>query len=419
MAAVPSTASAARVSLDPGGNESPPIVEYEADAGEANKLVVNAVGPRIDVSDPGAGSIAPGPNCTAVNPKKVTCQNPQSDPILTFYANLLDGDDTFDGVSGTADNSVDGGPGDDSLHGGGNRDVFRGGGGLDKMYGGGDSDVLRDGDVSGAADADVYDGGADEDFAEYTGRTAPVAIDLATLRDLGEAGENDSFTSIENAIGGDANDQLRGTGGKNRLEGGRGNDLVEGRDGDDWLFGGEGDDVVSGGAGHDDLEGEDGNDTMRLDNPERSYDKTLSCGMGKDLVVGAGPSPSTNFDCELGDFGFGFVSNLWPKAATSRTVTMKVVCPAAYRSGGVCKGTIVVEPKAAYLRTPEERRARQFGSKKFTIGGSSGRITIPLDSRGRRELRKEAFKLQFTVRLKETGIKREFTWTSYVRRDDL
>jgi hypothetical protein len=420
LLAVPSTAWGAKVSLDQGGNEDGPTVEYDADAGEANKLEVKTDGRNIEVSDPGAGAIAPGINCTAVNPKKVTCRNPESNPILTVYVRLLDGDDTFSG-SGTADNTVNGGAGDDTLRGGDRRDFFDGGGGLDKLFGEGDSDILRDGDTSGSANADTYDGGDGEDFAEYNGRTAGVTVDLAAAGNFGEAGENDSFSSIENAIGGDGNDEIRGTDAKNRLEGGKGNDLVEGRGGNDWLFGGEGDDTVSGGPGRDDLEGESGKDTMRLDNPAGTYDRTLSCGMDKDLVVGVGPAPSTSFDCELGDFGFGFVTNLWPKAATSETVTMKVACPEAYRKEGACKGSIVVEPKSAYLRTPAQRRAGQFGSMKFTIEGSSGKLKIRLNSRGRRELRKEAFKLQFTVRLKEaaTGLKREFTWTSYVRRDDL
>jgi hypothetical protein len=420
LLAVPSTAWGAKVSLDPGGNEDGPTVEYEADAGEANKLEVRTDGRSVEVSDPGATSIAPGINCTAVNPKKVTCLNPERFPILTVYVRLGDGDDTFDG-DGTADNSVLGGAGDDTLRGGSKRDLLDGDSGLDKMFGGGDSDILRDGDTSGAANSDTYDGGDGSDFAEYNLRSAPVTVDLAGAGPFGEAGENDSLVSIENVIGGDGPDQIRGTDAKNRLEGGKGDDLVEGRGGDDWLFGLEGDDTISGGAGRDDLEGGPGDDTMRLDNPAGTYDRILSCGMDKDVVIGAGPAPSTSFDCELGDFGFGFVTNLWPKAASLRTVTMKVACPEAYRVGGVCKGSIVVEPKSAYLRTPEQRRAQRLGSKKLEIDRASGRVTIPLNSRGRRELRKEAFKLQFTVRLKETatGTKREFTWTSYVRRDDL
>lgn len=415
LLAVPATAPAAKVSLDPGGNEDGPTVEYEASPGEANKLDVKTDGRSIEVSDPGASSITPGINCTAVNAKKVTCLNPERFPILTVYATLLDGDDTFDG-DGSADNSVDGGPGDDTLRGGSKRDFFDGGGGLDKMFGGGDSDILRDGDASGAANSDTYDGGDGEDFAEYAGRTAPVVVDLAAGGPYGEAGENDGFSSIENAIGGDGDDQIRGTDAKNRLEGGKGDDVVEGRGGDDWLFGGAGDDTVSGGAGRDDLEGEDGDDTLRLDNPAGQYDRTLSCGMDKDVVIGVGAAPSMSFDCELGDFGFGFVNNLFPKKVTRATVTLKVACPEAYRQDGACKGSIVVEPKSAYSKTPQQRRAQRLGSAKFAIAGSSAKIKIGLNSRGRRELRKPAFKLQFTIRMKETatGTKREFVWTNYI-----
>jgi Ca2+-binding RTX toxin-like protein len=413
--AVPSTAAAATVSLDPGGNDDGPTVEYEAGAGEANKLEVRTNGRSIEVSDPGASSIAPGINCTAVNPKKVTCLNPERFPILTVYATLLDGDDTFDG-DGTADNSVLAGPGDDTLRGGSGRDFFDGGGGLDRMFGGGDSDILIDGDTSGAANGDTYDGGDGEDFAEYRGRTASVIVDLTAGAGHGEPGENDGYSSIESAIGGNGDDQVRGTDGANHVAGGKGNDVVEGRGGNDRVWGGEGDDTVSGGAGRDEIEAEDGNDTLRLDNPAGQYDRIVSCGMGRDSVVGVGPAPSMAFDCELGDFGFGFVNNLFPKKVTRSSVTLKVVCPEAYRVDGACRGSIVVEPKSAYSRPPQQRRAQRLGSARFAIEGASGKVRIALNSRGRRELRKSQFKLQFTIRMKEaaTGTRREFVWTNFV-----
>jgi hypothetical protein len=102
-------------------------------------------------------------------------------------------------------------------------------------------------------------------------------------------------------------------------------------------------------------------------------------------------------------------------------VTIKIPCPAIYRAGSACKGSVVVEPKSAYAKDAATRAKNRYGTKKFTIGGSSAKVTIPLNSAGRKQLRKSAFKLQFSIRLKETATKtkRQFEWTSYVVRSAL
>ncbi len=58
-------------------------------------------------------------------------------------------------------------------------------------------------------------------------------------------------TNIENAFGGDGNDQITGTDGNNELRGGRGNDTIEARGGNDILDGGGGADNLFGGLGDD------------------------------------------------------------------------------------------------------------------------------------------------------------------------
>jgi Ca2+-binding RTX toxin-like protein len=56
---------------------------------------------------------------------------------------------------------------------------------------------------------------------------------------------------IENAIGGDGGDVIRGNASANALSGMRGNDSLYGGDGNDTLEGGHGNDLLDGGAGTD------------------------------------------------------------------------------------------------------------------------------------------------------------------------
>lgn len=409
---IPSAATAATVQLEPGDAESGSRLEYDAAPGEANKLDVKVTGPTAEISDPGA-NIAPGANCTATNAKKVTCTNPAGPRVDGLHVKLLDENDTFQ-VAGVFA-SVDAGPGNDTLDGGELTDVFIGGGGTDTLRGHGGNDWLSDGDTSGSADRDTLDGGEGVDSVSYATRTATVNVDLADDAGDGESGENDTLVSIAGATGGSGDDVIRGTDESAGLDGGFGDDLVDGRGGDDLVLGRPGNDTVIGGPGRDDVEGEEGNDVLRLENPPGQHDKLVSCGDGKDTVVGVQVSPFTPVSCEVGDWGFGYVASPTPAKVTSRTVTLRIPCPDAYRRDGVCKGSVVVEPKGAYLRSDAERRKNRYGARKFAITKKSA-VTIELDSDGRRQLRKSTFKLQFTVRMKETatGTKRSFEWTSLV-----
>jgi Ca2+-binding RTX toxin-like protein len=404
------------VSLDPGGDELPVAVDYKAAAGEANKLDVVINGKVAEISDPGATSITAGANCTSVNPKKVTCTNPGTDAIDVFLGDLGDGNDTF-AISGGSAN-VGGGPGNDELTGGALDDTLRGGGGTDTLDGRDGPDILSDDDTSGAANKDTYEGGGGNDFVSYAVRTAGVTVDLVNPAGHGEPGENDSISGTENVSGGAGPDKLFGTLGDNILAAGPGNDEAHGRDGVDSLSGFDGNDLLVGGAGRDDLEGGEGDDTLRLENPAGQYDRLITCDDGKDTVVGITAAPSVGISCELGDFGFGFVNNLKPKSVGTKSVTLKIACPEAYRKDGVCKGSVVVEPKSAYNKTAAERKKNRFGTAKFAIDGASGKVKINLNSKGRKELKKGAFKLQFHINMKETATatKRQFEWTSYLVR---
>ena len=416
--ALPAAASAATVTLVPASDEQPSILTYDAAAGESNKLDITVNGSTAEIADPGAGSITPGQNCAANGPKKATCTLPGGANIQEVVAELGDGNDTAD-VSG-ASTDLTGGTGDDTLRGGALRDILRGGGGTDTLRGNAGTDTLVDGDVSGSADRDTLDGGADNDFVSYD-RTAPVIVDLADNAGDGETGEDDRLTDVENVSGGRGNDTLRGDAGPNVLQGGEGDDTAEGREGDDYLGGFTGNDTLSGGPGRDDIEAGAGDDTLRLDNPAGTYDRLLTCGDGRDTIAGLAAAPSVAITCELGDFGFSFVTGLKPKKVTRRSVTLKIPCPEPYRRDGRCKGSVIVEPTGAYRRSAADRKKQRYGARSFSLGAKGAKVTIPLNAAGRRQLRKSAFKLQFTINLKETDTrtKRRFEWTSYLVRSFL
>ena len=68
--------------------------------------------------------------------------------------------------------------------------------------------------------------------------------------------------TIENALGGSANDSITGNTADNDLRGGAGNDTLDGGAGNDSLYGQDGDDSIDGGAGNDKLFGWIGNDSL-------------------------------------------------------------------------------------------------------------------------------------------------------------
>ncbi|WP_347936483.1 proprotein convertase P-domain-containing protein [Amylibacter sp. IMCC11727] len=109
-----------------------------------------------------------------------------------------------------------------------------------------------------------------------------------------------SGTVIENAYGGDGDDQIRGNSANNEIHGARGNDDLRGYAGNDLLIGGVGDDTLrgqggadtlEGNAGDDRLEGGDGKDVLKGHNGEDrlfggSNDDRLLGGNNEDLLKG-------------------------------------------------------------------------------------------------------------------------------------
>ncbi len=205
------------------------------------------------------------------------------------------GNDSIDG--GKGDDNISGGSGNDQLHGGTGADVLFGGYGNDSLYGGNDDDILQgdrgndsleggmgndtlyggsgndnlkggSGDdlMYSGANKDVVDGGSGSDTVSYDYADSGVNIDLHRKKTTG--GDSDTLKSIENGIGSDHNDSLRGNRLDNRLEGGNGNDVIRGMAGNDVLIGGAGDDSF----------------TWRQSDLDGSLDQILDFALGEDSL---------------------------------------------------------------------------------------------------------------------------------------
>ncbi len=170
--------------------------------------------------------------------------------------NVLGGSAGPDRLNGAAgDDTLAGALGNDSLNGQGANDTVGGGPGADRLVG-------RDGN-------DSFDGGPEIDVLVFENSNTGVVVDLAAGTAVGEG--TDSVSTIENAIGSDFVDVLRGTGARNEFFGGlrkdtlvgrAGNDRMFGEQGPDRLFGNDGLDLLDGGTQVDTCDGGAGADTL-------------------------------------------------------------------------------------------------------------------------------------------------------------
>jgi Ca2+-binding RTX toxin-like protein len=131
------------------------------------------------------------------------------------------------------------GAGNDSLFGDTLANILIGANGEDTIAGG-----LGDDTLSGGAGADILTGGAGNDvvtYAELTGPSLAVTVDLMAQRALGASG-NDTLSGIEDVIGGAGNDLLSGDNLANTLIGSAGDDTLRSQGGRDVLEGGKGND---------------------------------------------------------------------------------------------------------------------------------------------------------------------------------
>lgn len=105
--------------------------------------------------------------------------------------------------------------------------------------------------LNGKQGDDLLDGGEGTDTALYQFDAAGVTVDLAAGIATDGFGNTDTLVSIENVIGSDFNDAIKGNDQANSLTGGKGKDTLEGSSGDDTLLGGNSADRLVGGAGAD------------------------------------------------------------------------------------------------------------------------------------------------------------------------
>ncbi|MCQ8186343.1 Ig-like domain-containing protein [Parvularcula maris] len=208
-------------------------------------------------------------------------------------------------VGGLLQDTLAGDEGANELAGRDHHDVLYGRGGNDTLWGGLYNDKLYGGDgndlLIGGAGQDTLDGGAGIDTISYTWREAyfsipglfgqdseraNVSVDLAagtakTWQPATGLRYTDFISNVENVIGGDGFDTLRGDEGANLLIGG---------DGDDTIWGGAGDDILVGGNGQDRLYGEGGDDIIvyTLNEAEGTYTsawiEVISGGSGEDTL---------------------------------------------------------------------------------------------------------------------------------------
>jgi Ca2+-binding RTX toxin-like protein len=145
----------------------------------------------------------------------------------------------------------------DSLRGDGIANVLTGHDGNDTLIGLGGDDTLI-----GGAGQDRLIGETGSDSASYATSAGGVIADLADASlNLGEA-RGDTYLSVENLIGTDFGDILRGNHLDNILMGAEGADTLIGREGDDTIQGGEGSDALRGDGGDDVLQGDAGADLL-------------------------------------------------------------------------------------------------------------------------------------------------------------
>jgi len=143
---------------------------------------------------------------------------------------------------------------DNTIKGGIGNDILTGGAGTNALYGGTGSDTFiagvgaNDGADSFYGDDDTTNNNDSEvDTVSYANDSIGVTASLAAGSGSAGVASDDTYSDIENLIGGSGVDDLTGDTNNNTLTGGAGNDTLTGGDGDDILIGGLGWDTLIGG----------------------------------------------------------------------------------------------------------------------------------------------------------------------------
>ena len=207
----------------------------------------------------------------------VTYRSSQRGVRVTLDGVLNDGDRSEENIRPDVEH-VEGSNGIDTLIGSNDADKveqFSGLGGNDTLEGLDGTDIFNEGPAPNGAD--IFRGQAGIDRVNYSQRTTPVTVDMASLqRTSGAAGEGDLIDPNTNdALGGSAGDRMLGGSGANVFSGGGGIDELRGNGGPDRLIGGAAADKLFGGEGDD-----------VLDAADNTADTPLRCeGGGNDLLI--------------------------------------------------------------------------------------------------------------------------------------
>lgn len=361
--AVPAGATVVRVvtdeeAADSGGYDREDVyletytLRVAANVHERNRVAIRVISrEEISVTDRGSrGGLHVGRGCRRRSPVRAVCA--ADDGFDDLDVVTKDGADTLSATGGSsalplsallgagADRArvgfqatVDGGPGDDDLRTLGGADTLVGGAGDDRLDGGRGADVLAGGtgrdrlrggpgnDALLAYDGqglgrDAVDGGPGRDTVTYAPRRHGVRIVLGAGGHSGGALREDTYASVENAVGGRGDDRITGDAHANRLSGGDGgHDVLRGLGGDDALTIGDGDDRAAGGDGDDLIDGAGGSGEA-------------DCGAGADVVSPA-PAVLVRPGCEalsVAYLGPADASVPLPVSSTPDALTFAVTC---------------------------------------------------------------------------------------------
>ena len=184
-----------------------------------------------------------------------------------------------------------------------------GGIGRDMAFGSNFSDDIRMGtggdDIFGSLGDDWIRGESGEDTVIYASRALP-GVSVEARLDIGRTnfsnGDMDRLFDIENLVGTDLDDFLRGDGGDNALSGASGDDTIRGGGGNDFIVGGNGSDLLKGEAGDDTIM-VSGDDSVPSGAPYTDY---VYGGDGDDRIFGHDSSIAIVYAGAGADFFEGF-----------------------------------------------------------------------------------------------------------------
>lgn len=200
-------------------------------------------------------------------------------------------------ITRAGNDTVSAGNGADQVFGGDGRDTIRGEGDNDTINGGAGDDLVDGGDGTDTVDyAFASYGGAEGEIVAQV--FAGAVVDLSAQTG-GRGGERDTLISIENVFGTHLDDDITGDGADNLLSGGAGVDTLSGGGGDDILIAGGHNSINA----EDELYGGTGNDRMVIGANSFFADggdgtDTLDFSGGTDLAEGGGRTLALEIDLQ-------------------------------------------------------------------------------------------------------------------------